>query len=310
MKSLSVDNKDLILRLPEIAKIYMGTGAVSIKYIGGGSYGKVFKCTLSDNRVLILKAYRVQGMQEKEAGYLRILAKNTSVKMPEVYFTHADDSLAAMGMSFIEGSNVLSPAFLLKSKKERRLFAEKVVAGMLEWHNVSGEKYGDLLNPTHDSWLEYYREKMVEPRLEGLKKLCKEGKYPKKSLDLLLKATELFFKITEEPKTPVITHTDLNIMNIMADKKTFELKGFIDPCGSMWADKEYDLFQFLNMWGGYFKLYDEYKKAAQISEHCDFKVAYYAALNEASCRLNGALVIPVWEIQCNNRLKKAMRKYK
>ncbi len=310
MKTFSVNNKVLIERLPEIAEKHMNAKAASIKFIGGGSYGKVFKCTLADKRIVILKAYRVQGMQEKEAGYLRILSKNTSVSMPEVYFTHADDTTEVMGMSFIEGSNVLSPVYLLKSKNARKKFAENVISGMLEWHEVSGEKYGDILNPTHTSWIEYYREKMVEPRLDGLKMLCENGKYPRKSFDLLSEATELFFKVVEEPEKPVLTHTDLNIMNIMADPKTFELKGFIDPCGSMWADKEYDLFQFLNMWGGYYKLYDTYKEMSQTSEHCDLKVAYYAALNEASCRLNGALIIPVWEIQCNHRLKKAMKRYK
>lgn len=37
-------------------------------------------------------------------------------------------------------------------------------------------------------------------------------------------------------------------MNIMADPKTLKLTAFIDPCTSIWADREYDLFQLRNMW--------------------------------------------------------------
>ena len=95
----------------------------------------------------------------------------------------------------------------------------------------------------------------------------------------------------------------------MADPKTMKLTGFIDPCGSMWADREYDLFQFLNMWGNAFKLYDTYKSKCKMSEHCDFKVSFYGALHENSMRLKGGLIVPVWEIQNNNRLKKAMARY-
>jgi hypothetical protein len=98
-------------------------------------------------------------------------------------------------------------------------------------------------------------------------------------------------------------------MNIMADPKDMKLTGFIDPCGSMWADNEYDLFQFLNMWGNAFSLYDTYKSKCRMSEHCDFKVAFYGALHENSMRLKGGLIVPVWEIQNNNRLKKVMKRY-
>ena len=63
---------------------------------------------------------------------------------------------------------------------------------------------------------------------------------------MLCEATELYDKYEDEPKFPVLIHGDLNIMNIMADKKTFYLNGFIDPCGSMWADREYDLYQLQN----------------------------------------------------------------
>ena len=95
----------------------------------------------------------------------------------------------------------------------------------------------------------------------------------------------------------------------MADPKDMSLTGFIDPCGSMWADREYDLFQPRNMWGDAYGIYEAYKEKYTVSEHCDFKVAFYGALHENSMRLKGGLVVPLWEWQNNARLKKAMEKY-
>lgn len=302
-------NSEIEAKLPELTQQYLHTTVSDFSFIGGGSYGKVFKGYLSDSSPIIFKAYRKRGMEASEANQLKILSANTRVKMPEVFFTHSDENISLLAMSCIEGQNVLSPSFLLKSNAQKQAFARDVVAGMLDFHSVKNEKYGELEDPQYDSWLEFYRETMVNPRLTGLQKLCENGKYSKKNLALLNKATELFFGIADEPESPVLIHGDLNIMNIMADPKTMMLQGFIDPCGTMWADREYDLFQLQSMWGNSFGLYEAYKSRYKVSEHCDFKVAYYGALHEASMRLSGGLIFPIWEVLCNNRLKKAMKKY-
>ena len=88
------------------------------------------------------------------------------------------------------------------------------------------------------------------------------------------------------------------------------LQGFIDPSSYIWADREYDLFQLLNMWGNSFYLYETYKKHCPLKPDADFRVAFYGALNEASCRLSGGLIMPLWEILCNRRLKKEIKKLK
>lgn len=306
---MNLDNKFLLEKLPKIAEEHLSERIDGLKFIGGGSFGKVYRCTKVDGEAIILKAYHVSGMEKTEAQQLEILGANTSVKMPQVYFTHNDDEIAVLCMSFIDGKNALDPSFLLKSKTQKEAFANDVVDGMLQWHNVKGEKFGYLENATYDSWKEFYIENKVSRDLAGLKKLMDEGKYSKKNYDLLCRGLEIFKEVANEPESPVLIHGDLNIMNIMADPKTIKLTGFIDPCGSMWADREYDLFQFLNMWGNAFKLYDTYKSKCEMSEHCDFKVAFYGALHENSMRLKGGLIVPVWEIQNNNRLKKAMARY-
>ena len=306
---MNLDNKFLSEKLPAIAEKHLGEKISNLSFIGGGSFGKVYKCEKADGETIILKAYHVSGIEETEANQLRILGENTSVKMPEVYFTHNDGEVALLSMSFIEGKNALEPSFLFKSKAQKKAFAESVIEGMSQWHKVKGEKYGYLENAVYDSWKEFYIDTKVKKDLEGLRELMEKGKFPKKNYELLTKALEIFKNLTNEPESPVLIHGDLNIMNIMADPKDMRLTGFIDPCGSMWADKEYDLYQFLNMWGGAFGLYETYKKHNKVSEHCDFKVAFYGALHENSMRLKGGLVMPVWEIQNNNRLKKAMKKY-
>ena len=61
----------------------------------------------------------------------------------------------------------------------------------------------------------------------------------------------------------------------MADKKTFKLTGFIDPCGSIWADREYDLFQLRNMWGDAYGLYETYKSFKNITFILKLQVVNY-----------------------------------
>ncbi len=306
---MELNHKFLTNILPEIAEKNLQCKISGLKFIGGGSFGKVYKCTKADGETVILKAYFVNGMEKTEAEQLDILGANTRVKMPKVYFTYNDDNVALLCMSFIEGKNVLDTSFLLKSNALKQSFANEVIDGMSDWHRVSGDKFGYLGNASYDSWNEFYIAEKAERDLNALKKLAEGGKFSRKNYNLLCRGLDIFKEINAEPEKPVLIHGDLNIMNIMADPDTMKLTGFIDPCGTMWADPEYDLFQFLNMWGNAYKLYDTYKSKHNVTEHCDFKVAFYGALHENSMRLKGGITVPVWEIQNNLRLKNAMKKY-
>ncbi len=308
MKILDNSDKHLLPFLPQIVFEKLNKKADKFKFIGGGSFGRVYKAVLSDGETIAIKAYRVQGSQYEEAKQLKLLSEKTSVRMPKVLFTYEDDKTAILAMTFVPGQNVLNPMFLLKSKSQKQKFADDVVSGMLEWHSVTNEKFGTLENAVYDSWLDFYKTEMQQPWLKGLEKLADNGKFSRKELNLLKEASEIFDCVCPKDTTPVLIHGDLNIMNIMADPKTMKLNGFIDPCGTMWADREYDLFQYRNMWGDAYGLYETYKKNVALGDFADFRVAYYGAMNEAHCRLGGGLIMPLWEILDNNRLKKEMKK--
>ena len=310
MKFLDNSDKHLISVLPDVIFEKLGKKADSFKFIGGGSYGRVYKVTLSDGEVIAVKGYLLEGMHKEEAQQLRMLSANTSVKMPEVIFTYEDDNTAVLAMSFIEGQNVLNPLFLLKSKSQKQSFANEVISGMLEWHSVTNDKFGSLTDPKYDTWYDFYKAERQEPWLKGLKELSDKGKFSRKKLELLYKATDIFNELPQENTKPVLIHADLNIMNIMADPKTLKLIAFIDPCGSIWADREYDLFQFRNMWGDAFGLYETYKRKCRMSEFTDFRVAYYGAMLEAAMRLKGGHTVPLWEDLNFARLKKEINKIK
>lgn len=304
---MNLNNRFLKSKLPGIINSQTGETVEALHFIGGGSYGKVFRAEIHGKPVA-LKAYRVKGAQNAEAAQLRILRANTSVPMPEVLFTYEDDDVSLLAMRFIAGKNVLNPAFLLKSRERKAAFAAQVVAGMLEWHAVTNDKFGSLSDPAYDTWYAYYTATMRDPWLQGLSALAETGHFSKRSLELLLKATELFDRVYTEPDRAVLIHGDLNIMNIMADPNSFALTGFIDPCGACFADRAYDLFQLRNMWGDAFGLYETYKAKQPLSASADFKVAYYAAMNEASMRLKGGLSVPLWEMLDFNRLAREMER--
>ncbi len=308
--NLNVNDKHLNSLIKKVVVEKLGATVTIIKFIGGGSNGKVYCVETNDKRKFAVKAFRIKGAMQKESKQMIMLSKHTKTKMPEVLFLYEDNETALMGMTFIEGKNVLNPLFVFKRREKKNKFANDVIDTMLEWHSVTAEKFGDMANPIYDNWRDFYITEKQKPFLEGLSKLADSGKFSKKTLAFLKEATEIYNNLPDESEKPVLIHGDLNIMNIMADPKSLKLTGIIDPSGSIYTDREYDLFQLRNMWGDTFGLYDTYKRKCNLSEYADFRVAYYGAMNEASCRLSGGLIMPLWEILWNNKLNKEMKKLK
>ena len=260
----------------------------SVKYLGGGSFGRVYKCTDRNDKPYAFKVFLTPDMAEKEAFALRSLAQSKSIKIPEVYFVTTDREKSpfdCMLFEFIDGINGLSPALYLASKKKRQAFADIVIDAQLSIHNIKSDKFGPIENPIYDTWLDFYRPFAQKIYNDAIEK-NKEGKFDKYVLDIMKEAWKEFDNIfTEDVYEACLIHGDLNVMNIMIDKKLKPI-AFIDPLNSMYADREYDLFQLMNLTGERYRLYDNYKSKFKVSEKCDLKCAFYRLWNEAMVYLN------------------------
>ena len=282
--NISLNNSTII----SVIKSNCGIEIESVKYLGGGSFGRVYKCTDKNSKSYAFKVFLTPDMAEKEAFALRTLAQSKSIKIPEVYFVSTDrdnSPFDCMLFEFIDGKNGLSPSLLFASKKKRKEFADIVIDAQLAIHNIKSDKFGPIENPIYDSWLSFYRpfaQKIFNDAIE----MNKVGKFDKYVLDIMKKAWKEFDNIfTEDVNEACLIHGDLNVMNIMIDKNLKPV-AFIDPLNSMYADREYDLFQLMNLTGEHFGLYDNYKSKFKVSEKCDLKCAFYRLWNEALVYLN------------------------
>lgn len=260
---------------------------LKIRCIGGGSFGYVYLAKMDRSpEKIILKACRTQGMCEREAMELTLLGKNCPIKIPKVYFTlpaSEEIPIDFICMEYIEGKNCFTnPAFLLKSRKAKQAFADKVTSAMRIWHETENDTFGPLENAVSDTWLAYYKP-FAEDILVTARKLHENGKPGTYILNTMERAWRVFDEIFSEPVQKAgLIHGDLNVMNIMADKDLHPV-AFIDPLESKWADTEYDLFQLRNLTGERFGLYQTYKAKYPVSQKCDLKVSFYALFHEVYC---------------------------
>ena len=301
----TLDKQALLGYLPDAAERYLGKRPARVTCLGGGSFGKAFKLEFPAGEPVVVKAFRVEGMNETEAFALRLLRQHTRVPMPEVLLT-AENLLV---MSFIPGRAAMTvPRFFVQARAKHANFARDVVAGMLEWRAVEGGRFGYLQSPSHDSWPAFYQA-IVDEVLAGVRAIDFN---PRQRATLEAAAAQQSEILAEDAGTPRLIHGDLNVMNIMADPKTLRLTGFIDPFNSMWADPEYDVFQLRNLGGGMYGLYGlygEYKARAKCCELVDLKTAYYAAVNEALCYLRSGVKFEPQHKICDQRLRREMKRF-
>lgn len=255
-----------------------------IHFIGGGSFGFVYEAAIDKSPyIVIMKGFRCDGLCEREASELRMLAKNSEIKVPQVYFTFAETKeipIDFLCMEKVEGTNCFTDfGKLLCTKQEKERFADIVTTAVRHWHTQTNEKFGLIGNAVYDCWLDYYRpfalEVLAEARRMNNARML-EG-YAIKAMERGMKYFDVIF---EEPvKCACLIHGDLNVMNIMSDKK-LNVTAIIDPLESKWADPEYELFQMRNLTGNLFGLYETYKQKYPVSKNCDIKTAFYALYHE------------------------------
>ncbi|HQC54848.1 MAG TPA: phosphotransferase [Clostridia bacterium] len=290
------DKEKLAKIVVDIVSNELNSNVKSVKYLGGGSFGRVFKVVTDGSPdVVVMKVCLVSGMHKKEAAQLYLLSKHSSIKIPKVYFTfdktneHPVDCLC---MEFVEGKDAFTSfGLLFKSKRQKKRFANQVIDAMIGVHNHSNDKFGDIDNPAFDAWQDYYKP-FATDIFDKASDLYANKKLPKYVYDAMTQAWKNYDNIFNEiVSTPALIHGDLNVMNIMV-KKPFEIVAIIDPLNSMFADREYDLFQLNNLTGKCFGLYNTYKEKYPVSKNCDIKCAFYALWNEVYCYIKTGSLIP------------------
>ncbi|MDE6967484.1 MAG: fructosamine kinase family protein [Clostridia bacterium] len=266
----------------------------SINYLGGGSFGSAFNVEFEDNSNIVVKFLRAKDMLEKEVYDLGLLGASCSLKFPKVLFVHrANESVPidCYGMDMIKGKSVgMSLGMLFQPTKKRKAFADKVTTALHEIHQVTNEKFGDTLSPEYTDWLDFYKP-FAKAILDKAEEMYKDNIISKKIIMAMRTAWDKFDIIfSEKVEKACLIHGDLNVGNIMVDKK-YNITGFIDPLNSMYADLEYDLFQFDNITGKKFYLRRTYIEKYGASKNCDVKCAFYGLYNEVYCFIKSGLLV-------------------
>ncbi len=255
----------------------------TLRRIGGGFYADVYSFDRKGKKTQIIKVYKSGDIVSKEVSQIKILSEYALFPMPEVLWTHiADDEFSKdiLAMNCLEGENG-GNAFYLNPSKRIKL-AEQVIDNLIAFHNVhNSDGFGEINSDKfYKTFNEYYKEKATVI-LNMAKKLNKDGQITDYVLSVVRNAVENFDKIFYLPITESsLIHGDYNMWNIMIDKKNCKVTAVIDPCGCMWADSEYDLYQLNNANGKHLKLFEAYAKKKQISENCPQKMAFYELFTE------------------------------
>ena len=286
----------------QVLSAHYGCAVSGIAYVGGGSFGYVYRAELPvAPYTVIMKACRAEGLCLREAQELAVLAKNSIVKIPEVYFTFQKTALLPMdyiGMEFVPGANTFTDfKKLFASKKKKAAFAQEATAIIRHWHEQTNRGFGPVSAPVYSDWQAYYRP-FAKEILDCAERLAGAGKLQKSVFGLMRRAWDAFDVIFSEPvEHACLIHGDTNVMNIMTDKD-LRITAFIDPLESKYADPEYELFQLRNLTGNAFGLYETYKSKYPVSKNCDVKTAFYALYHEVYCfiltgRRDDIMLLPI-----------------
>ena len=203
----------------------------SVRPLGGGCIGEVYRAELSDGTPLVAKVDRAgESHLEREAYMLRYLRDNSELPVPEVY--HGSETLLLM--QFIEGTSAFS--------KSVEHHAAELLAGL---HGITADAYGherdtligslDQPNPWTESWVEFFRDQ----RLLYIAGVAHEsGRLPAEDLGRTEKLAERLEDLIGEPNPPALIHGDVWSGNALA--KDDRITAFLDPA-IYHADPEIEL---------------------------------------------------------------------
>ena len=275
-----------------VFKDFYGESAVRAEYLGGGSFGKAYSVKGKGGEVVV-KFMLCDGMLEKETADLSLIGEKLEVKCPKVLYVRKKDEHIPYDcyvMEKIDGKPLIfSVKHFFASRKKRFELGEKIVEGLRSLHENTADKFGESENPNCDKWTDYYRP-FAEKVLSKAEMYAEKGELDGHIVSVMKKFMEKFDVVfAEEPDKPRLIHGDLNVCNIMV--KDGEI-AFIDPLNSLYADVEYDLFQFYNLTGKRFFLGKIYRQKYGESAFCEAKLAFYGLWNEVFCFIKSGIVVP------------------
>ena len=253
------------------------TQPTRIKYLGGGFYGQVFLAAFDKPpHQAVVKLYKFDGMNAREALQLKTLAQYGTLKVPQVYHVHGN---AALVMEFLQGVNAGFKSPL--SKKTRDRIGGQIIENLLAYHAASHAGYGELDAGNYTaSWHDHYRGVMISTLKKG-EALLAAGQIKQQTLDACHYALERYDCIFQkEPEGAGLVHGDYNTLNILLDEDKRNAVAVIDPFNCSWADPEYDLYQLKNFTGKSFGLLEKYRKQRRLSSNYECKIKCYELFTE------------------------------
>jgi fructosamine-3-kinase len=215
----------------EGVEAHLGERMLSVRPLGGGCIGEVYRAELEEGNPLVAKVDRKgESHLEREAYMLCYLRQESDLPVPKVY--HGSETLLLM--EFVEGSS--------RFTEEAERHAAELLAGL---HDISSATYGherdtligalDQPNSPTKSWAEFFRDY----RLLYIALVAHEaGRLPVEDLLRVERLSEKLDELIEDPNPPALIHGDVWSANVLA--RGHRITAFLDPA-IYYADPEIEL---------------------------------------------------------------------